>query len=55
MMRAPMGNAAHPLDSFRIPLRFLRGNYGRTSLTVLAVALGVALVCAPDQPWPFSR
>src|SRR5262245_20840951 len=36
------------LPGFRIPLRFLRGQYGRTTLTVLAVALGVALVCALD-------
>src|SRR6516225_5746459 len=36
------------LQSFRVPLRFLRGQYGRTALTVMAVALGVALVCALD-------
>jgi putative ABC transport system permease protein len=36
------------LLSFRIPLRFLRRNYGRTALIVMAVALGVALVCALD-------
>jgi len=35
-------------QSFRVPLRFLRGQYGRTALTVMAVALGVALVCALD-------
>lgn len=34
--------------SVRIPLRFLRGHYGRTALTVVAVALGVGLVCALD-------
>jgi putative ABC transport system permease protein len=36
------------LPSFRIPLRFLRANVGRTVATVAAVALGVALVCALD-------
>jgi putative ABC transport system permease protein len=36
------------VPSFRIPLRFLRGHDGRTILTVVAVALGVALVCALD-------
>lgn len=36
------------LPNFRVPLRFLRGQYGRTALTVMAVALGVALVCALD-------
>ena len=34
--------------SFRIPIRFLRGHDARTLLTVLAIALGVALVCALD-------
>ncbi|MCW5891726.1 MAG: ABC transporter permease [bacterium] len=34
--------------SLHIPLRFLRGHYGRTTLTVIAVALGVGLVCALD-------
>lgn len=36
------------LPSFRIPLRFLRAHDGRTVLTVVAIALGVALVCALD-------
>jgi putative ABC transport system permease protein len=36
------------LPSFRIPLRFLRGNHARLALTVVALALGVALVCAID-------
>jgi putative ABC transport system permease protein len=34
--------------SFYMPLRFLRGHYGRLALTVIALALGVALVCAID-------
>lgn len=34
--------------SVRVPLRFLRGQYGRRALTVLALALGVALVFAID-------
>lgn len=34
--------------SFRIPIRFLRGNYGRFGLTMIALACGVALVCALD-------
>ena len=34
--------------SFRMPLRFLRGSYSRLALTVIALALGVALVCAID-------
>jgi putative ABC transport system permease protein len=34
--------------SFRLPLRFLRGNYARLTLSVIALALGVALVCAID-------
>ena len=34
--------------SFRIPLRFLRGSYGRLVLSVVALACGVALVCALD-------
>lgn len=34
--------------SFRLPLRFLRGSYGRLTLSVVALALGVALVCAMD-------
>src|SRR5437868_14048538 len=33
-------------DSFRIPLCFLRSNYGRVALTIGALAAGVALVCA---------
>ena len=37
-----------PVVSFRLPIRFLRGNHGRLALTVLALALGVALVCAID-------
>ena len=32
----------------RLPLRFLRGHYGRLALTVFALACGVALVCAID-------
>ncbi len=36
------------MAGFRLPLRFLRGQYGRAALTVLAMALGVALVCALD-------
>jgi putative ABC transport system permease protein len=36
------------LPRFRIPLRFLRAHDGRTVLTIVAVALGVALVCALD-------
>lgn len=36
------------LPGFRIPLRFLRAQDGRTVLTVAAIALGVALVCALD-------
>ncbi len=35
-------------DGFRMPLRFLRGHYGRLTLTVIALALGIALVCAID-------
>lgn len=31
-----------------MPLRFLRGSYTRLTLTVIALALGVALVCAMD-------
>jgi putative ABC transport system permease protein len=34
--------------SLRIPLRFLRGNYTRFALTVIALVCGVALVCAVD-------
>ena len=34
--------------SFRTPLRFLRGSYTRLTLTVIAIACGVALVCAID-------
>src|SRR5215467_11514125 len=34
--------------SFRMPLRFLRGSYTRLVLTVIAIACGVALVCAID-------
>jgi putative ABC transport system permease protein len=36
------------LLSLRMPLRFLRGNYGRLSLTVIALACGVAQVAAND-------
>ena len=36
------------LFSLRMPLRFLRGSYTRLALTVIALALGVALVCAID-------
>lgn len=32
----------------RLPLRFLRGSYTRLALTVIALASGVALVCAFD-------
>jgi putative ABC transport system permease protein len=35
-------------DSFRMPRRFLRGNYARLTLTVLALACGVAQVGADD-------
>jgi putative ABC transport system permease protein len=34
--------------SFRMPLRFLRGHYGRRTLTVLALASGVSAMCAND-------
>ncbi len=34
--------------SFRMPLRFLRGNAGAVALTVIALACGVAQVCATD-------
>jgi len=34
--------------SLVIPLRFLRGTFGRFTLTLLALACGVALVCAID-------
>lgn len=34
--------------SLRLPLRFLRGSYTRLALTVVALASGVALVCAFD-------
>lgn len=34
--------------SLRIPLRFLRGNAARLVLSVIALACGVALVCAVD-------
>lgn len=34
--------------SVRLPLLFLRGQYGRLWLTILALAFGVALVCAID-------
>jgi putative ABC transport system permease protein len=34
------------LCSVRLPLRFMRGNYGRLALTVLALATGVASVCS---------
>ncbi|MBX3023939.1 ABC transporter permease [bacterium] len=34
--------------SLRMPRRFLRGGYGRLLLTILALACGVALVCALD-------
>lgn len=36
------------LLSFCMPRRFLRGNYTRLALSVSALALGVALVCAID-------
>src|SRR5439155_27302283 len=32
----------------RMPLRFLRGSAARLALTVIALACGVALVCAID-------
>jgi putative ABC transport system permease protein len=35
-------------DSFRIPLCFLRASYTRLTLTISALAAGVALVCAID-------
>ena len=34
--------------SLRMPRRFLRGSYARLAMTVLALASGVALVCALD-------
>ena len=37
------------MTSFRVPLRFLRARDARTTLTVVAIALGVALVCALDM------
>ncbi|HZR81845.1 MAG TPA: FtsX-like permease family protein [Candidatus Binatia bacterium] len=36
------------LATFRLPRRFLRGSYGSLALTILALASGVALVCAID-------
>ena len=36
------------LCSFRMPRRFLRGQYGRRMLTVLAFASGVSAMCAND-------
>lgn len=36
------------LLSFSLPLRFLRGSYRGLALSVIALALGVALVCAMD-------
>ena len=36
------------IDALRLPLRFLRGSTARLLLTVIALALGVALVCAID-------
>lgn len=36
------------VTSFRFPIRFLRGQYLRTALTIVALALGVALICALD-------
>jgi len=35
-------------DTFRMPRRFLRGSYARLTLTVLALACGVAQVAADD-------
>jgi ABC-type antimicrobial peptide transport system permease subunit len=35
-------------DYFRMPWRFLRGSYTRLAFTVIALACGVALVCAID-------
>jgi len=37
------------LPSFRLPLRFMRGQYGRTALTVTALAVGIALLFAIDM------
>src|SRR5207247_10107631 len=34
--------------SFRLPFRLLRGHIGRLALTLIALAWGVALVCAID-------
>ena len=34
--------------SLRMPLRFMRGSHARLALTVVALACGVALVCAVD-------
>src|SRR2546428_171548 len=36
------------LPNLRLPLRFLRGHTGRLALTLVALAWGVALVCAID-------
>src|SRR5262245_55956516 len=43
----PRGDASRLL-TFRLPVRFLRGSHTRLVLTVLALALGVALVCSID-------
>ena len=47
-MSRPRRKAAAVTFSFRLPLRFLRGSIARLALTVLALACGVALVCAID-------
>jgi len=36
----------------RLPVRFLRGHYGRVALTILALASGVASVCANEVLGP---
>lgn len=46
---APVGHVASALlDTFRMPWRFQRGHHARLTLTVVALATGVALVCAID-------
>src|SRR2546425_6308395 len=42
------GPARMRLPSLRLPFRLLRGHIGRLALTLIALAWGVALVCAID-------
>src|SRR3989442_3377292 len=42
------GPARMRLPSLRLPFRLLRGHIGRLALTLVALAWGVALVCAID-------